>query len=111
MAAMNGKDGHDHTDAIKYDHDVLGGGNMSKEEAMHLGELTPEELMHEKKLVKKIDTLIMPLVMLVSFARNVIIMLVTDVDVFKGVFDELHRSKQCDTIPRAFCHWILLMQD
>jgi hypothetical protein len=31
-----------------------------------MGDLTEEELMHEKKLRRKIDAMIMPLVMLVS---------------------------------------------
>ena len=48
------------------DHDVLGEkADISHEEAMHFGALTAEELAIEKKLVRKIDTLIMPLVVLV----------------------------------------------
>ena len=38
---------------------------ITKEEAMHFGVLTPEEKVIEKKLRKKIDSLIMPLVVLV----------------------------------------------
>jgi hypothetical protein len=38
---------------------------MSHEEAMHFGALTPEELVIEKKLKRKIDTMIMPAVVLV----------------------------------------------
>lgn len=38
---------------------------VTHEEAMHFGILTSEELAVEKKLVRKIDTLIMPLVVLV----------------------------------------------
>ncbi|CAK4031709.1 MFS general substrate transporter [Lecanosticta acicola] len=45
------------------DHDIIGKG--SKEEASHLTELTEEEKVIEKKLKRKIDTLIMPLVVLV----------------------------------------------
>lgn len=41
------------------DHEILGEkADLSHEEAMHFGELTPEELVHEKKLLRKIDTLI-----------------------------------------------------
>uniref|UniRef100_L7IWX0 MFS transporter n=1 Tax=Pyricularia oryzae (strain P131) TaxID=1143193 RepID=L7IWX0_PYRO1 len=55
------------------DHDLLGGGDSDgKPEVEHhsgdvtsAAELTPEELELEKKLKKKIDTLIMPLVVLV----------------------------------------------
>lgn len=48
------------------DHDVLGDkGNLSHDEAMHFGELTPEEKEIEKKLVRKIDARIMPLMVLV----------------------------------------------
>lgn len=38
---------------------------LSHEEAVHLAELTPDELEIEKKLRRKIDSLIMPLVILV----------------------------------------------
>ena len=48
------------------DHEVLGDkGNLSHEEAMHFGELTPEEKELEKKLVRKIDIRIMPLMVTV----------------------------------------------
>jgi hypothetical protein len=50
---------------ILHDHDVLAGHDVSSEEANHLGSLSAEELAIEKKLRKKIDFLIMPLVMLV----------------------------------------------
>ena len=50
---------------VLHDHDVLGQADVTKEEAMHMGELTPEELENEKKLRKKIDLMIMPLVMTV----------------------------------------------
>ena len=53
-------------DDILHDHDVLGGGQVSKEEAMHMGELTAEERSLELKLRRKIDLLIMPLVILVG---------------------------------------------
>jgi hypothetical protein len=43
------------------DHDA----RISHEEAMHHGALTEEELAIEKKLIRKIDFLIMPLVVLV----------------------------------------------
>ena len=48
------------------DHNVLGEKqSLSHHEAVHLGELSEEELTLEKKLRKKIDLLIMPLVILV----------------------------------------------
>lgn len=48
------------------DDELLSGkGGASHEEAMHFGTLTAEELEVEKKLKRKIDTLIMPLVVLV----------------------------------------------
>ena len=50
---------------ILHDHDLLGGVNVTREDAIHLGMLTEEELIDEKKLRRKIDTLIMPLVMMV----------------------------------------------
>jgi hypothetical protein len=51
---------------VLHDHDVLGRTNVTSEDAIHIGHLTEEELMHEKKLRRKIDAMIMPLVMLVS---------------------------------------------
>lgn len=50
---------------VMHDHDVLGGGDVTHEQAMHWGELTPQEEVDAKKLRRKIDMLIMPLVMLV----------------------------------------------
>ncbi len=48
------------------DHDIVGEkAVLSHEEAMHFGALTEEELVTEKKLVRKIDALIMPLIVLV----------------------------------------------
>lgn len=48
------------------DHDLMGEkAGLSHEEAVHFGELTHEELAIEKKLRRKIDILIMPLVVLV----------------------------------------------
>jgi len=42
------------------DHELLGDkANISHDEAMHFGVLTEEELVVEKKLRRKIDTLIM----------------------------------------------------
>lgn len=41
------------------DHEILGDkADMSHEEAMHFGVLTPDELVTEKKLRRKIDSLI-----------------------------------------------------
>ena len=48
------------------DRDILAEkAEISHEEAMHIGALTEEELIMEKKLVRKIDLLIMPLIVLV----------------------------------------------
>lgn len=56
------KGDHVHKEVL-HDHDVA--RSSSKEEAMHLAELTEEEKAVEKKLRRKIDSLIMPLVILV----------------------------------------------
>ena len=49
-----------------HDHDVLGEkAEVSHEERIHWGQLTEDELVIEKKLRRKIDALIMPLVILV----------------------------------------------
>lgn len=48
------------------DHDLIGEKlEVTHNEVMHFGKLTEEELMIEKKLRRKIDLLIMPLVILV----------------------------------------------
>lgn len=53
-------------DTLLKDHDILGEkATLSHEEAIHVGELTEEDLAIEKRLRHKIDTLIMPLVVLV----------------------------------------------
>lgn len=54
-------------DTLVSDHDLLGDkANVTHDEvAMHFGKLTDEELVLEKKLRRKIDSLIMPLVILV----------------------------------------------
>jgi hypothetical protein len=54
-------------DAKEYhDSDVMGEkGEVAHEERMHWGELTADELVIEKKLRRKIDSLIMPCVILV----------------------------------------------
>lgn len=51
---------------VLHDHDVLGGSSATREDAQHMGTLTEEELLNQKKLLRRIDTMIMPLVMLVS---------------------------------------------
>ena len=62
--AQNAKDGNAiHNE--KQDGDVLGGHVVAKEEAMHMAHLTEEELVLQKKLKRRIDSLIMPLVILV----------------------------------------------
>jgi len=48
------------------DHELLGDKlQVTHSEVMHFGKLTEEELVIEKKLRRKIDSLIMPLVILV----------------------------------------------
>ena len=51
-----------HAEALT-DNEIV--GEKSKDHAMHFGELSAEELMHEKKLRRKIDGVIMPTVVLV----------------------------------------------
>nr|OQO31357.1 hypothetical protein B0A51_03352 [Rachicladosporium sp. CCFEE 5018] len=46
---------------VLHDHDVLG-KDVTREQAMHFGALTEEELVIEKKLRRKIDALVMPIV-------------------------------------------------
>jgi len=48
-----------------HDSDVLGGKEVSKEEVTHLTHLTEEELVIQAKLRRKIDSLIMPLIIMV----------------------------------------------
>ena len=48
-----------------HDHDITGNDDTSSQEVAHLIKLTPEERILEKKLRRKIDLLIMPLVILV----------------------------------------------
>ena len=51
---------------VVLDHEILGEkATLSHEEAMHFGELSPDELVLEKRLRRKIDSLIMPMVVLV----------------------------------------------
>lgn len=52
------------------DHDILRNTESAKEEAMHFGHLSPDELILEKKLKRKIDSVIMPMVVLVSRQRH-----------------------------------------
>ena len=59
-------DKFDHVDKVVHDHEVLGDKvTMTRDEVMHFGALTPEELEIEKKLRRKIDMRIMPMVVLV----------------------------------------------
>ena len=51
-----------------HDKELLGdkiGHGATTYEALHFGSLSEEELVHEKKLRKKIDSVIMPLVVLI----------------------------------------------
>lgn len=74
MSSYNEKDIDRGDDLVQkevlHDHDVLGRTDVTREDAMHMGELTPEELEHEKKLRKKIDLMIMPLVMSVRYSNS-----------------------------------------
>lgn len=55
-----------HNGGLIRDEEILGGkGSISHEEAVHFGALTAEEQALEKVLVKKIDFVIMPCVILV----------------------------------------------
>jgi hypothetical protein len=56
------KETNAHAEALT-DNEIV--GEKSRENAMHFGELSAEELMHEKKLRRKIDSVIMPMVVLV----------------------------------------------
>ena len=60
---------------VVHDNEILGGANVTREDAMHMGELTPEEQANAKKLRRKIDGMIMPLVMTVGRAFNATISL------------------------------------
>lgn len=53
----------EHQEYFQDDSNIL--NDVSREEAMHHAVLSEEELLVEKKLVRKIDLLIMPLVILV----------------------------------------------
>lgn len=59
----------DHESAIQHDDGGLKKGETVHEDVVkdvsHMTELTPEEKVLEKKLVRKIDILIMPLIILV----------------------------------------------
>jgi hypothetical protein len=50
---------------LVHDKDILSGSEGAKEDAMHFGELSQDELILEKKLRRKIDSVIMPMVVLV----------------------------------------------
>ncbi len=70
MSSYDDKKEVDHGDdlvqkEVVHDHDVLGQNDVTREDAMHMGQLTPEELELERKLRKKIDLMIMPLIMTV----------------------------------------------
>jgi MFS family permease len=50
---------------VLHDVDIIGGKHIDAEQAMHLRQLTPDELIAEKKLRRKIDQRIMPVVVTV----------------------------------------------
>ncbi|KAK5163434.1 uncharacterized protein LTR77_010616 [Saxophila tyrrhenica] len=53
-----------HRDSL-HDHEIIGHNEATKEQAMHHGHLSEQELIDEKKLRRKIDGTIMPMVVLV----------------------------------------------
>ena len=50
---------------VLHDVDIIGEKHIDTEQAMHLRQLTPDELIAEKKLRRKIDQRIMPVVVTV----------------------------------------------
>jgi hypothetical protein len=50
---------------VMHDKDILGTDENAKQNAMHFGKLSEEELILQKKLRRKIDSVIMPMVVLV----------------------------------------------
>lgn len=55
-----------HSEVVITDHEAMGEkAHMAHEEVLHLAELTPAEKEVEKQLRRRIDTRIMPLVILV----------------------------------------------
>ena len=55
---------------VIHDAEILGDKDRAKEDAMHFGHLSPEELLQEKKLKRKIDSVIMPMVVMVRVLRR-----------------------------------------
>jgi hypothetical protein len=54
---------------VMHDKDILGTDENAKQNAIHFGKLSEEELVLQKKLRRKIDSVIMPMVVLVRFRR------------------------------------------
>jgi len=50
---------------VLHDGDIIGEKHIDAEQAMHLRQLSPDELVAEKKLRRKIDQRIMPVVVTV----------------------------------------------
>lgn len=74
-----------HKGEVFADKEILGErASISHDEAMQFGELTPEELVIQKKLLRKIDSLIMPLVVLVYLMNYI------DRYVQQHIFDNIH---------------------
>lgn len=64
MADLAKKVGVEHQEFVR-DREIVNSGNVSKETAVHLSHLSEDEIILENKLRRKIDLLIMPLVILV----------------------------------------------
>lgn len=94
---------------VVHDSELMGNREGAKQDAMHFGQLTEEELVHQKTLRRKIDSVIMPMVVLVSLpsARGTIVEDGEDGRanecVRAGLFDELHRYGRA--MPQLERYW------
>jgi len=89
------------------DHEIFGekGNALTLENSHHAGELTPEERVIEKKLKRRIDSLIMPLVILV-YLMNYIDRNNYAAARLQGLSEDLHlhgdEYQVCTTLPVSF---------
>ena len=60
----------DSNTGVIHDKDLFGNKQGLREDAMHYGHLSEEELILEKKLRRKIDSVIMPMVIAVRIAMS-----------------------------------------
>ena len=72
------------------DHEILGDNTHAKEDAMHYGHLSEEELLLEKKLRRRIDFTIMPMVVLVR--RTAVFPIVVEREVLMECLPDLHHE-------------------